>query len=64
MVAFTVCQILSNKHEPLFHLLGKTSGRDIDKIQEIRDMDFPITEKYGVSVLAGEAWISAPHDMP
>jgi hypothetical protein len=47
-------QILSRNHEPLFRLLGKTSGRDVDKIQQIRDMDYPITEKYGVSVLAGE----------
>lgn len=49
---YGVLQILSKKHEPLFHLLGKTSGRDVDKIQEIRDMDFPVTEKYGVPVLA------------
>ena len=32
-----VLQLLGKQHAPLFHLLGKTSGRDVDKFKALMD---------------------------
>jgi hypothetical protein len=52
-------QILCIQHTALFTTLGKTSGRDVDKLQLIRDAGFELTDKYGLPVLSGVCWGAA-----
>jgi hypothetical protein len=47
-------QILQVPHAKLTQLLGKTSGRDVDKVAELEKYGFAVTEEYGLPVLAGE----------
>lgn len=46
-----VLQLLTKKHMDLFQLLGKTSGRQVDKIQNVQEMGCRIKEWCSESVL-------------
>ena len=47
-----VLQILATDHAPLFQLLGKTSGRNVDKYAELDNRGVPIKEFAGQKVIA------------
>jgi len=47
-----VLQILALHHAPLFQLLGKTSGRDVDKYAELDRRGFPVKQFAAQRVLA------------
>ena len=47
-----VLQILGVQHAPLFSILGKTSGRNVDKHAEIVKSGFSLTEFCGQVILA------------
>jgi flavin reductase (DIM6/NTAB) family NADH-FMN oxidoreductase RutF len=47
-----VLQILASHHAPLFELLGKTSGRNVDKYAELESRGVPIREFAGQRVIA------------
>jgi hypothetical protein len=47
-------QILQEQHAELFHLLGKTSGRDVDKIADLEKLGVQLDQQYGLPVIAGE----------
>ncbi len=49
-----VLQILQQCHSPLVPLLGKRSGRDVDKLKEVKELGFEVTDAFGLPVLAGE----------
>ncbi|KAL4419476.1 hypothetical protein ABPG77_008278 [Micractinium sp. CCAP 211/92] len=40
-----VLQILGEQHAPLFELLGRTSGRDVDKLAELARRGFPVSRR-------------------
>ena len=46
-----VLTILASHHAPLFHLLGKQSGRDVDKITELESKNVPIREFCGQLII-------------
>ncbi|EFJ51497.1 hypothetical protein VOLCADRAFT_120449 [Volvox carteri f. nagariensis] len=46
-----VLQVLGSRHISLFHLLGKTSARDIDKHAAIQTAGFRLQERYGIMTL-------------
>ena len=46
-------QVLQRHHASLFQLLGKTSARDVDKLQAVRDAGFSLTERYGFATFSG-----------
>ncbi|GBF94208.1 hypothetical protein Rsub_06478 [Raphidocelis subcapitata] len=50
-----VLQILQQSHSPLVPLLGKRSGRDVDKLREIEAMGFNVASAFGLPVLADHA---------
>ena len=52
-------QVLRQCHAPLFTLLGKTSGRDVKKLELIEEAGQQLTESFGFTVLAGETSIRA-----
>lgn len=45
-------QVLGEQHAALFNLLGKTSGRDVDKLAAIANSGFPLLKHGDVHVLA------------
>jgi len=47
-------QILQEQHAELFQLLGKTSGRDVDKVAELQQLGVTVKQEYGLPVLAGQ----------
>ncbi|WIA22781.1 hypothetical protein OEZ86_009734 [Tetradesmus obliquus] len=47
-----VLQILQEPHAKLTQLLGKTSGRDVDKVAQLQQQGFAVSEEYGLPVLA------------
>lgn len=47
-----VIQVLRKKHMPLFELLGKTSGRAVDKAAAAQDAGFAVARFFGHSVIA------------
>jgi flavin reductase (DIM6/NTAB) family NADH-FMN oxidoreductase RutF len=47
-----VLQILATHHSSLFELLGKTSGRNVDKYTELANRGVPVKEYAGQHVLA------------
>ncbi|KAL4534178.1 hypothetical protein Ndes2526B_g06946 [Nannochloris sp. 'desiccata'] len=47
-----VLQILGTRHAPLFQLLGKTSGRDVDKYAELDKRAISVKEFAGQRVIA------------
>jgi hypothetical protein len=47
-------QVLRRQHAALFHLLGKTSARDVDKLQLIQDAGFTLDTHYGLATLSGD----------
>eukprot|EP00879_Flechtneria_rotunda_P033163 GHRR01036704.1.p1 GENE.GHRR01036704.1~~GHRR01036704.1.p1 ORF type:complete len:140 (+),score=35.26 GHRR01036704.1:419-838(+) len=47
-----VLQILQECHAPLTQLLGKTSGKDTDKLAQLQSMGIRISEAYGLPILA------------
>jgi len=47
-----VLQILATHHAPLFQLLGKTSGRHVDKYAELERRGIPVKEFAGQRVIA------------
>ncbi|KAF6265514.1 hypothetical protein COO60DRAFT_1478956 [Scenedesmus sp. NREL 46B-D3] len=47
-----VLQVLQEPHAQLTQLLGKTSGRDIDKVAQLQQLGFSVGEEYGLPVLA------------
>ncbi|GLC47366.1 hypothetical protein PLESTB_000166300 [Pleodorina starrii] len=50
-----VLQVLRQRHAPLFHLLGKTSARDVDKHAAIVQAGFRLKDRYGVMTLEDSA---------
>eukprot|EP00879_Flechtneria_rotunda_P023332 GHRR01024682.1.p1 GENE.GHRR01024682.1~~GHRR01024682.1.p1 ORF type:complete len:109 (+),score=36.39 GHRR01024682.1:916-1242(+) len=55
LAAYMHCwQILQECHAPLTQLLGKTSGKDTDKLAQLQSMGIRISEAYGLPILAGE----------
>jgi hypothetical protein len=48
-------QILQQSHSGLIQLLGKTSGRDVDKISELQGLGLQLQQEYGLPVLSGNA---------
>lgn len=54
MCTAAALQILQEPHAKLTQLLGKTSGRDVDKVAELQQQGFAVSEEYGLPVLAGE----------
>jgi hypothetical protein len=46
-------QILQEQHAELFELLGKTSGRDVDKIAALKQRGVALEQEYGLPVIAG-----------
>lgn len=46
-----VLQILQQQHAQHFQLLGKTSGRDVDKIAALRSAGVRLTTRHGLTVL-------------
>lgn len=56
-------QILQEHHAELFQLLGKTSGRDVDKIGELKKLGVQVVTEYGLPVLAGALLLSTHVDM-
>eukprot|EP00803_Ostreobium_quekettii_P008754 evm.model.scf_483.4 EVM.evm.TU.scf_483.4 scf_483:74727-77043(-) len=44
-------QILRQNHALLLDLLGKTSGRDVDKLQELPAKGFQLKERFGMATL-------------
>lgn len=46
-------QILQQPHAELTQLLGKTSGRDVDKLGELRKRGFKLQTEFGLPVLSG-----------
>ncbi|GIL62697.1 hypothetical protein Vafri_16867, partial [Volvox africanus] len=49
-----VLQVLRPSHATLFHLLGKTSARDVNKLAAIQETGFGLRERYGVMTLEGK----------
>eukprot|EP00238_Polyblepharides_amylifera_P015873 CAMPEP_0196584628 /NCGR_PEP_ID=MMETSP1081-20130531/47850_1 /TAXON_ID=36882 /ORGANISM="Pyramimonas amylifera, Strain CCMP720" /LENGTH=138 /DNA_ID=CAMNT_0041905907 /DNA_START=389 /DNA_END=805 /DNA_ORIENTATION=+ len=47
-----VLQVLGEQHAELLPLLGKTSGNDVDKLEELRSRGFEIVDRYGTPTLA------------
>jgi hypothetical protein len=47
-------QILQQSHSPLLQLLGKSSGRDVDKEAEARRLGFKVVDAFGLPVLEGQ----------
>eukprot|EP00882_Tetradesmus_deserticola_P033956 GHRQ01038838.1.p1 GENE.GHRQ01038838.1~~GHRQ01038838.1.p1 ORF type:complete len:164 (+),score=51.69 GHRQ01038838.1:697-1188(+) len=47
-----VLQILQVRHAQLTQLLGKSSGRDVDKVAQLQQLGFAVSEEYGLPVLA------------
>jgi hypothetical protein len=47
-------QILQQPHAQLMQLLGKTSGRDVDKVAQLQQLGYAVSEEYGLPVLAGK----------
>ncbi|KIZ02069.1 hypothetical protein MNEG_5894 [Monoraphidium neglectum] len=43
--------ILQQSHSPLLQLLGKSSGRDVDKEAEARRLGFKVVDAFGLPVL-------------
>jgi hypothetical protein len=43
-------QILGEQHAGLFELLGRTSGRDVDKLRELASLGFAATRRTGDGV--------------
>lgn len=52
-----VLQVLRKRHAPLFHLLGKTSGRTTDKVQAVQEQGFKVVQRYGLPTLADAACV-------
>ena len=52
-----VLALLRPCHAPLSNLLGKTSGRDVDKAKAARDRGFDTVEAFGEEVLASAAGV-------
>ena len=50
-----VLQLLTKNHIRLFHLLGKTSGRDVDKIASIKEKGYNINNWSKEAVLGDAA---------
>ncbi|GLI62204.1 hypothetical protein VaNZ11_004774 [Volvox africanus] len=50
-----VLQVLRPSHATLFHLLGKTSARDVNKHSAIQEAGFCLRERYGVMTLEDAA---------
>ncbi|KAG1662946.1 hypothetical protein FOA52_006699 [Chlamydomonas sp. UWO 241] len=49
-------QVLRARHAPLFNLLGKTSGRDVDKLAAIKESGFSVqAHASGLHVLSDAA---------
>eukprot|EP00877_Chromochloris_zofingiensis_P004067 jgi/Chrzof1/13661/Cz08g07050.t1 len=46
-----VLQILQRQHSPLINLLGKQSGHDVDKVKEVEQLGFGLTDAFGMPVL-------------
>lgn len=46
-------QMLQQSHSGLTQLLGKTSGRDVDKLAELKRLGFSIGEEYGLPIISG-----------
>jgi len=47
-----VLQVLAESHAPLVQLLGKTKGRDVDKLGVLRERGVALEERFGVVTLA------------
>ena len=47
-----VLQVLAESHAPLVQLLGKTKGRDVDKLGALRERGVVLEERFGVVTLA------------
>jgi hypothetical protein len=54
LLCFPATQILQQPHAQLTQLLGKTSGRDVDKVAQLQQLGYAVSEEYGLPVLAGE----------
>ncbi|KAI8470247.1 MAG: hypothetical protein J3K34DRAFT_421063 [Monoraphidium minutum] len=50
-------QILQQSHSSLVPLLGKRSGRDVDKLAEVERLGFSLKDAFGLPVLADAAGI-------
>lgn len=47
-------QILQQQHAPLLSLLGKQSGREVDKLAALQERGCALAEEWGLPVLEGE----------
>ena len=45
-------QILGRQHAPLFELLGKCSGRDVDKYSKVEELGYSLVDWNGHKVLS------------
>jgi hypothetical protein len=52
-------QILQEHHAQHFQLLGKTSGRDVDKIAELQKLGVQLQQEYGLPSIAGGGRVCA-----
>lgn len=50
--------MLRQQHAELFNILGKTSGRHVDKLKLVKDAGFGVEERYGLQTLSGLIWVS------
>ena len=52
---YLLLQVLRQRHAPLFSLLGKTSGRNVDKLHAIREEGHELVDCFGFPTFAGGA---------
>jgi hypothetical protein len=61
---YTQTQILQQQHAPLLQLLGKTSGRDVDKVAALREAGVALHEEFGLPVLSGRVLVAQAPGAP